>query len=69
MISSPLPKRAAVIAAACILLTGCTMTPEDKAFYGRGWINPDELDREPAPPHSYTDPISIQPRAIEPGDN
>jgi hypothetical protein len=30
-----------------VLLGGCTMTPEDKAFYGRGWINPDELDRDP----------------------
>ena len=40
-------------------LWGCSMTPEDKAFYGRGWINPDELDQDhrrlahsPIPPPS-----------------
>ena len=42
-------------------LSGCTMTPEDKAFYGRGWINPDELDQQQPPPRSTTDPTAIQP--------
>ena len=49
--------------AACLLLLAaplffgaCTMTPEDKAFYGRGWLNPDELDRETPPPRTFSDP-------------
>jgi len=49
-------------------LTGCTMTPEDKAFYGRGWINPDELDQEEPPPRSFTDPTAISPHMMGPGE-
>ena len=44
------------------------MTPEDKAFYGRGWINPDELDVEEPPPRAFTDPTSIQPHMMGPGE-
>jgi hypothetical protein len=47
-------------------LNGCSMTPEDKAFYGRGWINPDELDQEPPPPRSFTDPTAIDPQPLPP---
>lgn len=25
------------------------MGPEDKEFFGKGWVNPKELDRAPAP--------------------
>ena len=25
------------------------MGPEDKEFFGKGWVNPKELDRGPAP--------------------
>ena len=58
--------------AACILapllsFTGCSMTPEDKAFYGRGWINPDELDEDTPPPRSFTDPTAIDPKPLPPG--
>ena len=29
------------------LLCGCSeMTPEDREFFGRGWIHPGELDKE-----------------------
>ena len=41
--------------AAPFFLGGCSMTPEDREFYGRGWINPDELDREEPPPHAFQD--------------
>ena len=51
------------------LLGGCTMTPEDKAFYGRGWINPDELDQDQSPPPStQTDPTAITPHMMGPGE-
>jgi hypothetical protein len=50
------------------MLGGCMMTPEDKAFYGRGWINPDELDQEPAPPREFQDPTAIQPHMMGPGE-
>ena len=43
-----------LLAPAC-LLTGCNMTPEDKAFYGRGWINPSELDEDTPPPPVFQD--------------
>ncbi len=49
-------------------LSGCYMTPEDKAFYGRGWINPDELDVEQPPPRAFTDPTAIQPHMMGPGE-
>ena len=41
-----------------VLLSGC-MTPEDRAFYGRGWINPSELDEDTPPPTSIQDPTAI----------
>jgi hypothetical protein len=44
------------------------MTPEDKAFFGRGWINPDELDVEQPPPRRFTDPTAIEPQGAEPED-
>jgi len=66
-------RRATSMAALALLLllpalNGCYMTPEDKAFYGRGWINPDELDQEQPPPRSFTDPTAIQPHMMGPGD-
>ena len=50
-------------------LCGC-MTPEDKAFYGRGWLNPSELDHEQEPPRSFTDPntTDVEPRMMGPGN-
>jgi hypothetical protein len=56
-----------ILFVATVFLCGCSMTPEDKAFYGRGWINPDELDQETAPPRSFTDPTAIPPHPLEPG--
>jgi hypothetical protein len=50
-----------------LFLSGCMMTPEDKAFYGRGWINPDELDQDQSPPHS-DDPTAIPPHMMGPGE-
>jgi len=45
------------------------MTPEDKAFYGRGWLNPDELDQEQRPPPQFSqDPTSVQPHMMGPGE-
>ena len=30
-----------------LAICGCTeMSPEDREFYGRGWIHPGELDKE-----------------------
>jgi hypothetical protein len=47
-------------------LSGC-MTPEDKAFYGRGWLNPSELDEDPPPPRNFQDPTAIEPHMMGPG--
>ncbi|MGA3171425.1 MAG: hypothetical protein ABSE62_10460 [Chthoniobacteraceae bacterium] len=58
---------AALVLTPVFLLTGC-MTPEDKAFYGRGWLNPSELDEEPTPPPSFTDPTAIDPHELGPGN-
>jgi hypothetical protein len=55
-----------VLLAPLALLTGC-MTPEDRAFYGRGWWKPSELDEQPAPPGSPKDPTAIQPHMMGPG--
>jgi hypothetical protein len=59
---------AAALLAPAFLCGGCYMTPEDKAFYGRGWINPDELDVEQPPPRAFSDPTSIQPHMMGPGE-
>jgi hypothetical protein len=59
---------ALLLALPLCMLGGCMMTPEDKAFYGRGWINPDELDQEPAPPREFQDPTAIQPHMMGPGE-
>jgi hypothetical protein len=59
---------ALVVIAPTVLMSGCMMTPEDKAFYGRGWINPDELDQEPPPPQNFQDPTAVQPHMMGPGD-
>jgi len=56
-----------VVLVSIFYLGGCSMTPEDKAFYGRGWINPDELDEEQPPPRSFTDPTAINPHMMGPG--
>jgi hypothetical protein len=76
MKSLPSPIRAAVLAGLALLiivpfsmLSGCMMTPEDKAFYGRGWINPDELDHDDEPDHNFSeDPTSIPPHMMGPGE-
>ncbi len=47
-------------------LSGC-MTPEDKAFYGRGWINPSELDQD-AESEDNADPTAITPHMMGPGN-
>jgi len=58
---------AAVVLAPFCLLGGC-MTPEDRAFYGRGWVNPSELDQEQPPPRSFTDPTDVEPHMMGPGN-
>ena len=58
---------AAVLLAPVSFLAGC-MTPEDKAFYGRGWINPSELDQEQDPPRTFTEPTDIEPHMMGPGN-
>jgi len=52
---------ALVVVAPVLFLSGCYMTPEDKAFYGRGWWNPSELDVQQPPPRAFTDPTAISP--------
>ena len=58
---------AAAVLTPIFFLAGC-MTPEDRAFYGRGWINPSELDEEPPPPQSMTDPTDVNPHMMGPGE-
>jgi hypothetical protein len=60
----------AALAVPMFFLNGCMMTPEDKAFYGRGWINPDELDHDQdgPPPAAYNNPTSVQPHMMGPGE-
>ena len=58
---------ATAVLASILFLGGC-MTPEDKAFYGRGWLNPSELDEQDPPPQSFTDPTSVQPHMMGPGE-
>lgn len=76
--NDPLPARGAasalgraalavVLLAPIVFLSGC-MTPEDRAFYGRGWLNPSELDEEQPPPREFTDPTSVQPHMMGPGN-
>jgi hypothetical protein len=57
-----------LLAASSCLMSGCSMTPEDKAFYGRGWINPDELDQDQPPPTDFNNPTAIQPHMMGPGE-
>ena len=69
--SKPLRSRPLLIATLVIpilFLAGCMMTPEDKAFYGRGWINPDELDQDQPPPAAFNNPTNIQPHMMGPGE-
>jgi hypothetical protein len=58
----------ALLLAPMFFLSGCYMTPEDKAFYGRGWINPDELDVDKPPPPAFNDPTAIEPHMMGPGE-
>jgi hypothetical protein len=58
----------ALLAPLLLLTTGCTMTPEDKAFYGRGWINPDELDQDQPPPRAFSNPTDVEPHMMGPGE-
>jgi hypothetical protein len=68
MIRLPFPRRAVTGVLAILLLApvfslaGC-MSPEDRAFFGRGWLNPSELDEEDPPPRAFTDPTAITPGA------
>ncbi len=57
---------AMLLLAPLLFLGGC-MTPEDRAFYGRGWINPDELDQDQPPMTSPEDPTAIEPHMLGPG--
>ena len=57
-----------ILFVATLFLCGCSMTPEDKAFYGRGWINPSELDQEQDPPRTFTEPTDIEPHMMGPGN-
>ncbi len=42
-------------AASVIVLNGCAfMSDEDRDFYGKGWVNPKELDQQPH--HAIPDP-------------
>lgn len=59
---------AAAVVTPVLFLSGCMMTPEDKAFYGRGWVNPDELDQEEPPPRAFNDPTSVPDHMMGPGD-
>ena len=39
---------ACVFAALLTFVSGCAfMSDEDKDFYGKGWVNPKELDQQP----------------------
>jgi hypothetical protein len=58
---------AAAVLTPVLLLGGC-MTPEDKAFYGRGWVNPSELDEQAPPPRSVTEPTEVEPHMMGPGN-
>jgi hypothetical protein len=48
------------------LLGGC-MGPEDKAFYGRGWMKPSEIDMD-APPERKPGDTSVPSHSMGPGD-
>jgi hypothetical protein len=37
-------------ATATLFLAGCGGTAEDKYFFGRGWVHPDDLDHDDDPP-------------------
>ena len=48
--SSVSPKRILWLAyLGCLLLGGCAVDPEDKAFYYSGWLRPTDADRERQP--------------------
>jgi len=32
-----------------LLFAGCAMNDEDKHFFGRGWVHPDDLDHDDDP--------------------
>lgn len=49
-----------LLTAAALTGGGCIlMSPEDRDFYGKGWIKPSELDT-PTPHHAITDPSHPQ---------
>ena len=58
---------ALALLAPIFVLGGC-MTPEDRAFYGRGWINPSELDQQSPPPRSFEGPGAVEPHMMGPGE-
>jgi len=62
------PLLIATLVVPILFLAGCMMTPEDKAFYGRGWINPDELDQDQPPAPAFNNPTNIQPHMMGPGE-
>jgi hypothetical protein len=49
------------------LLSGC-MGPEDKAFYGRGWMKPSEIDQDSPPDERKPGDTSIPSHSMGPGD-
>jgi hypothetical protein len=55
---------AIALLAPVFFLGGCAMSPEDKAFFGRGWWNPSELDEDQPPPRAFTDPTSVAPGPV-----
>lgn len=55
-----------LLAASVLTGGGCVlMSPEDRDFYGSGWIKPSDLDK-PMPHHAITDPSRPQQVASAP---
>ena len=61
------------LSVAALLASGCVfMAPEDRDFYGKGWVKPSDLDT-PIPHHAVADPsrpqtasAPVQPPAAQP---
>lgn len=55
-----------LLAASALTGGGCAlMSPEDRDFYGKGWVKPSDLDT-PMPHHAITDPSRPQQAASAP---
>ena len=44
-------------AAATLFLASCAGTDDDKRFFGRGWVHPDDLDHDNDPPIHQNTPV------------